>query len=129
MVDLIDDRAHRVDRFAGGVFEIPVEVALGGIQPAGVAAAHGDDDVDGSGRLVSERFGNSWLRSRPRSRRVGDGRRAARARRPPSYVGRPDVAVMRVSSATPLAVRRSTVPALVVWRPASATMSVSCSGV
>src|SRR6478752_6025371 len=44
-LDLIADGADGVDALAGGVFEFPVLVALSREDRAGVAAAHGDDDV------------------------------------------------------------------------------------
>ncbi|OKI48893.1 hypothetical protein A6A27_36370 [Micromonospora sp. CB01531] len=43
--DLVADRADGFDALADGVFELPVLVALAGEDGAGVAAAHGDDDV------------------------------------------------------------------------------------
>ena len=46
-VDLVADRADRVDALAGGVVELPVLVALAGVERARVAAAHRDDDVGG----------------------------------------------------------------------------------
>jgi hypothetical protein len=56
-IDLLDDRTNHFDRLASGVFEVPVEVALAGIQRAGITATHGDDNVSGSGGLLGERFG------------------------------------------------------------------------
>src|SRR6266498_3925958 len=44
-VDLVADRPHLVDRLAGRVGEIPVEVALPGEDGTGVATPHRDDDV------------------------------------------------------------------------------------
>ena len=56
--DLLAGRAHRVDRLALGVGQVPVEVALAGDVGAGVAAAHGHDDVGVFGELARE-----WLRA------------------------------------------------------------------
>jgi hypothetical protein len=45
--DLVADRPHGLDALASGVGEGPVLVARAGEDRAGVAAAHGDDDVGG----------------------------------------------------------------------------------
>ena len=50
-VDLVADRTDGVDALAGGVVELPVEVALAGVERALVATAHRDDDVGGLRRL------------------------------------------------------------------------------
>jgi hypothetical protein len=44
-LDLVADGSYGVDSLAGGVVELPVEVALAGEVGAFVAAAHGDDDI------------------------------------------------------------------------------------
>ena len=46
-----------VDVLAGGVVELPVLVALAGVEGAGVAAAHGDDDIGGTDDLVGPGLG------------------------------------------------------------------------
>jgi hypothetical protein len=56
-VDVVDDGADRLDGQAGGVLELPVEVALAGIDGAGITAAHGDHDVGGLGVAVSTELG------------------------------------------------------------------------
>jgi methyltransferase (TIGR00027 family) len=56
-VDLLDDGPHLLDRLAGRVGEVPVEVALAGMDRARVPAAHGDDHVGGAGDLVADGFG------------------------------------------------------------------------
>lgn len=48
-LDLVADGADIVDGLAGGVVQGPVEVPRAGEDRAGVAAAHGDDDVGGAG--------------------------------------------------------------------------------
>ena len=57
LLDLVADRADGVDVVAGGVVELPVLVALAREERAGVAAAHGDDDVGGPDDLVGPRLG------------------------------------------------------------------------
>ena len=47
LVDLVADHAHRLDVLPGGIVEIPVLVALAGIDRAGIAAAHRDHGVGG----------------------------------------------------------------------------------
>jgi hypothetical protein len=56
-VDLLDDGPDLLDGLAGGVGEVPVEVALARVDRTGVTAAHGDDDVGAASRLVGERLG------------------------------------------------------------------------
>src|SRR5687768_11160948 len=56
-LDLVPDRAHRVNAPAVRVVKLPVLVALAGIERAGIAAAHGDDDVGGPHRLLGPRLG------------------------------------------------------------------------
>src|SRR5512144_2039311 len=56
-VDLVPDWANVLQRLAGGVVEFPVEVALAEVHGAGVAAAHGDDDVGGLDDVVGEGLG------------------------------------------------------------------------
>ena len=60
---------HAFDAKAGGVFEVPIEVALSGVHRARVAAPHGDDEVGFQRVGVGQSLGNSWLGSRPRSSR------------------------------------------------------------
>ena len=55
--DLVADGPDGVDALAGGVVELPVLVALAGEERAGVAAAHGDDDVGGPDDLVGPGLG------------------------------------------------------------------------
>jgi len=66
-VDLVANGADVVNAVAGRVGELPVEVALTGVDGAGVAAAHGDQDVGRSGELVGEGFGKLLERSTPTS--------------------------------------------------------------
>ena len=47
LVDLVADHTHRLDILAGRIVELPVLVALAGIDRAGVAAPHRDHDVCG----------------------------------------------------------------------------------
>src|ERR1035437_588002 len=56
VVNLVADPAHRRERFAGRIFEVPVQVALAWIERAGIAAAHGDDHVRSPDHLVGERL-------------------------------------------------------------------------
>jgi hypothetical protein len=51
-VDVVADAPDDLERLAGGVVELPVEVALAGEDRAGIAAAHRDDDVAGLHRLT-----------------------------------------------------------------------------
>ena len=78
---------------AGGVAHLPVEVALAGVDGAGVAAAHGHDDVGGAHDVVGERLretgGEVDARARPWRRprrrrwpRPAGSRRSGRATRP-----------------------------------------------
>src|SRR5215211_3867450 len=53
----VADVAHSLDRLAVRVGHGPVQVALPGIDRAGVAATHGDDDVRGVHHVVGERLG------------------------------------------------------------------------
>ena len=68
-VDLVADRADGSMPLPGGVVELPVQVALAGIERAGVAAAHGDDDVGGLDGGVVELLGMGavGVRSMPSS--------------------------------------------------------------
>src|SRR5215218_1183612 len=52
--DLVSNPANRVEVLAGGVLELPVLVALAGIDGAGVPAAHRDHDVGDADRVVRE---------------------------------------------------------------------------
>src|SRR5438128_2557999 len=52
--DFVADHADHLDRLAGRVGELPVLVAFAGEDRAGVAAAHGDDDVAVPGYGVVE---------------------------------------------------------------------------
>src|SRR6476661_6637544 len=54
---LVADGSHRVDTLPGRVVELPVEVALAGVERARVAAAHGDDDVRGLHGFGREELG------------------------------------------------------------------------
>ena len=56
-LDVVADRADGIDGLAGGVGQFPVLVSLAGEDGAGVAAAHGDDDVGGLHDLVGPGFG------------------------------------------------------------------------
>jgi len=68
---VVADRPDLLDPQPGGVGKLPVEVALAGIDEAGVAAAHGDDHVGGCHDVVAQRLGELFDRSRPISERVG----------------------------------------------------------
>ena len=57
VVDVVADGADPLDGLSGGVVEFPVEVPFAGVNGAGDAAAHGDDDVGGPDDLVGKRFG------------------------------------------------------------------------
>ena len=57
MLDVVADGSDGGDVLAGGVVERPVFVALAGEDRAGVAAAHGDDDVGGLDDLVGPGLG------------------------------------------------------------------------
>ena len=48
-VGLVADGADLLDWLAGGVVQLPVEVALARVDGAGIAAAHGDDRVGAKG--------------------------------------------------------------------------------
>ena len=56
-MDFIADRPDGGQVQAGRVGEVPVEVALAGIDRAGVAAAHGDHDVGGLDFAGGQRLG------------------------------------------------------------------------
>jgi hypothetical protein len=55
--DLVADRADVRDVYACRAGQVPVFVAAAGEDGAGVAAAHGDDDVGGADDLVGPRLG------------------------------------------------------------------------
>src|SRR5262245_21533571 len=57
LFDFVADGPDLFDGLAGGIVEGPVLVAFAGEDRAGVAAAHGDDDVGGTDDLVGPRFG------------------------------------------------------------------------
>src|SRR5467141_2518892 len=57
-VDLVPDAAHRLDVLAGGIFEIPVLVALARVDRTRIATAHGDDHVRLTHESVGEGFRN-----------------------------------------------------------------------
>ena len=57
-VDLVPDPAHCLDVLAGGIFEIPILVALARVDRARIATAHGDDHVRLTHERVGERFRN-----------------------------------------------------------------------
>ena len=65
--DLVADRPDRLDVLAGRVVELPVLIALAGVERAGVAAAHGDDDVGVLDGLIGEHLGCSEAMSMPTS--------------------------------------------------------------
>src|SRR5699024_10309072 len=46
--DVITNSAHRLEVLSCGIIQVPVFVPLSGEDRAGVAAAHGDDDVGGA---------------------------------------------------------------------------------
>ncbi len=69
-IDVIDDGPDCIDGLARRIFELPVEVALAGVDGAGVATTHGDDDVGLPGRLIGQRLGELPERSSPRSSRT-----------------------------------------------------------
>src|SRR4030095_6078768 len=73
--DLVADGAGVFDGLAGGGVEDPVEVALAGEDGAGVAAAHGDDDVGGADDLVGPGFGEFSGDVDAAFTHGGDGRR------------------------------------------------------
>ncbi|CDZ91523.1 hypothetical protein RHRU231_840052 [Rhodococcus ruber] len=56
-VDVVTDGADDLEGLPVRVGDGPVEVALAGVDRAGVAAAHGDDHVRGGDDVVGERFG------------------------------------------------------------------------
>src|SRR5688572_25298762 len=45
--DLVADRPDLFDRQPSGVGYLPIEIALAGVERAGITAAHGDDDSGG----------------------------------------------------------------------------------
>src|SRR3954452_4677017 len=54
--ELVADAADRLDVLAGGVLDVPVLVALAGIDRAGVPTAHRDHRVGGADELVGHRL-------------------------------------------------------------------------
>jgi hypothetical protein len=56
-VDLVADAADGLDGLPGRVGQVPVEIALAGVDGAGVAAAHGDDDGGGLDLVAGQRLG------------------------------------------------------------------------
>jgi len=56
-VDIVADGADGGDVESGRVGDVPVEVALAGVDGAGVAAAHGDDDVGGLDLVAGQWLG------------------------------------------------------------------------
>ena len=62
--------AHRLERLAGRVIELPVLVALAGIDRAGVAAAHRDHDIGGTHGFVGQRLWVLLAPCRCRARRA-----------------------------------------------------------
>src|SRR5205807_1743663 len=55
---VFDDGPDPLDGLAGGVGEVPVDVALARVHRAGVAASHGDDHVGLPGQGVGESLGD-----------------------------------------------------------------------
>jgi len=53
-IDLVDDGPDLIDRAAGGVRQLPVEIALARVDGARVAAAHRDNDVGISRHVIGE---------------------------------------------------------------------------
>src|ERR1039458_787378 len=54
LLDVVADGADLLYRAARGIGELPVDVALAGIDRARVATAHGDDDVGAAAHLVGQ---------------------------------------------------------------------------
>src|SRR6188474_2822084 len=55
--DLVADRSDGVDALTGGVVELPILVAFPGVERAGVAASHRDDDVGFLHGFIGEDLG------------------------------------------------------------------------
>src|SRR5580693_4753093 len=55
--DVVADRADGGEAESSGIGKIPVEVAPAGVHGAGVAAAHGDDDIGGPDLVAGQRLG------------------------------------------------------------------------
>ena len=53
-IDLVTDGPDLIDRSAGGVRQIPVDIALARVDGAGIAAAHRDNHVGLSGHVIGE---------------------------------------------------------------------------
>ena len=66
--DVVADATHPVEVGVGGVVELPVLVALAGVDRARVAAAHGDHDVGGLDEVVGQRLRELLARGRGRAR-------------------------------------------------------------
>lgn len=56
--DFIADRAYSTEALPGRVVELPVKVALAGEEGAGVATAHGDDNIASLDCVGSENLGS-----------------------------------------------------------------------
>jgi len=62
--DVVSDGPHLVDRFAGRVGQVPVQVPFARVDRAGVAAAHGDNHLRRPGGLAGERLPPAvWMAS------------------------------------------------------------------
>src|SRR5690606_28325554 len=64
-VDLVADGSDVVGGPVGRVGQLPVQVALAGVDGAGVAAAHGDHDVGGADGVVGEGLGELFRQVQP----------------------------------------------------------------
>src|SRR5207245_8072166 len=54
--DLVADLADLLDALARGIWKLPIQVSLARVDGAGIAAAHGYDDVRFSHELIRQRL-------------------------------------------------------------------------